>query len=335
MKHRKTNKKKLRNKKKTIKRQTKKFNKMRKYNTSSKTSSRKISNKNMYSNSKQQRLKKKYIQALQSLNKSQYGGAFPKDIIDNATKQLQSKIQDYDTNTLTIHPNSGYFSTLTESSLEFIKKLNMYFLVMVLSFGNDLFEKIIPNPQAFQNASIQDIKDQVFKSSSFFNVLMRTLSDKEFVEKWQLMFKEFYDKLVSPIVDGGVETLEGQIEVYEQVLKNMMYRFSKSVVLGLWDGISGALDIIPGAGTVIGVIEIIQMILQSLMSIIHSIQGPVKFIVDMSDVLGEIGKPLKDTILQVEDIYNSFKEIYDSVTAPIQDIQQGIQSLNTPPKLLS
>lgn len=329
MKHKKTNKKKIKNKKRTIKNHRRKSN-TRKYNTKRKKNT--LSNKNMYKN--KQKFKKKYIEALQSLKNSQYGGAFPKDIIDNATKQLQSKIQNYDTNTLSIQPNSGYFSTLTESSLEFIKKLNMYFLVMVLSFGNDLFEKIIPNPQAFQNASIQEIKDQIFKSSSFFTVLMRALSDKEFVEKWQLMFKEFYDKLVSPIIDGGVETLEGQIEVYEQVLKNMMYRFSKSVLLGLWDGISGALDIIPGAGTVIGVIEIIQMILQSVMSIIHSIQGPVKFIVDMSDVLGEIGKPLKDTILQVEDIYDSFKEIYDSVTAPIQDIQQSIQNLNAPPKLL-
>lgn len=319
----------------TIKGNTRKNTSNTYKNTNHGRKTRNNTTNNTYNNSKRKILRQRYIQALRHVKKTQYGGAFPTDLINSATKTLQSKIQDSETNTFSINPDSGYFSTLTESSLEFIKKLNLYFLVMVLSFGNDLFKQIIPNPEKFQNASIEEIKEQVFKSSTFFTVLMRTLSNKEFVEKWQSMFKEFYDKLVSPIVEGGVETLEGQIEVYEQVLKNMMYRFSKSVVLGLWDGISGALDIIPGAGTVIGIIEIVQMILQSVMSIIHSIQGPVKFIVDMSDLLGEVGAPLRDTILEIEDIYNSFREIYDSVTAPITKLQQGIQGFNAQPKLPS
>lgn len=277
----------------------------------------------------------KLVKQLNTLKKfrliKQNGGLFPKDLIDSATKKISSKISSYDTSQLSINQNDGYFSTLTNSSIEFIKKLNIYFLVMILSFGNELFEMILPDSQNFQNASIDDIKKHFFKSSNFFNVMTKLLSDEEFINKWKSMFEEFYNKLLKPILEGGAQTLEGQIHVYEQVLENIMYRFSKSVLLGLWDGISGALDIIPGAGTVIGVIEIIQMLLQSMIALIKSLRGPVKFIVDMSDLLGEIGAPLRDTIETIEDIYNSFREIYDTAISPITDVETGIQSMNNRP----
>lgn len=217
------------------------------------------------------------------------------NVIDTGTRHLDNKIRQIG------------IQSISKSSWLFFKKLTLYFFVMVLSFISEFFKKILPNSEKLQTASIEEIKQHIFENTKMFNIIKKVLSDDDFIQKWQSMFDEFYTKLVKPILDGGIHVFQQQIDTYEDILEELIYKFSKSTIKGIWESVKA----IPIASQIIAVIEVVGLIIESMVALIKSSMGPIKFIIELSELLGDIGGPIKNTILRIKEIYETIIVIYN------------------------
>lgn len=210
---------------------------------------------------------------------------------------------------------------VTDIAYSYFTKLSLYFVLLVMKFFNELLFKIVPDPEELKNASMDTIKKKVFETGSAYQVLVKLLQDQEFIDKWNQVFEEFYEKLVEPFLEKGFLIAQEQSDVFLKDFERIIYTATRNSINGVVDGLYGALEILPLAGTIIEVASILQLIINLMSKFIKALQGPLTFMIEMLNEVGSAGKPLVDILNTINDIYNKIRETYN-------ELQETTQNLN-------
>jgi hypothetical protein len=188
------------------------------------------------------------------------------------------------------------------------------FAVVAYSFFRILNVFLVRVKDEFDYLAGKEGSDEADKSVMLSKAILETSNNPEFQEKWKLFVQELVDFL-KPLLSTVTILLQEETETFGDTAREVGAVVGKNMILGAADGIQGGLATIPGVGTGINALNVLQAVLDSTSTIsIAVMQNSTMVMSSLVNLFGSEAGNAKGLINSFNDILSMASTGNDGMT---------------------
>lgn len=197
---------------------------------------------------------------------------------------------------------------------EVASKVIDIFLSQFFRFINYFLKKV---EEDFEATLPPDSKDEYEVSKSLLASIDRVMRTPEFQERLGKIITNL-GQIVQPLIDEMIILMDREGEAFANTAYGVGKTVAFNAVVGLSDGIQGALALVPGVGTIIDALDILRTVLNSgTVMTIASIQAMTVFV---STILGTFDRTAQPIVQMLENL----QKIFEMIANAQQIVEKGI-----------
>lgn len=126
-------------------------------------------------------------------------------------------------------------------------------------------------------------------------------------DEWTEVSKRIITVLFEPILSQAILLAEREADAIGGAVGKMVHRVISRIIMGLWDGVEAGISVVPGLGSIVDILSILQTILDSVAHIsIQSIIVITKVITSSLEILEVSIEPIGEVDRMVADVLKKF-----------------------------